>query len=134
MSLDSQREKAFMPDILLKIGALFLLIVGILYPLVAMVMMVRRMNHPTLPRVGSTGIMVRLFLIATVPLAGILGGFAGLLPAVWESFVLRGLILTTAAASLVGFIILAFIARRERLSLRAEQVSHSDERVEANQP
>jgi hypothetical protein len=134
MSLDFQREKAFMPDILLTIGAVLLLIVGIIYPLVAMVMMVRRMNHPTLPRMGSTGIMVRLFLIATVPLAGILGGFAGLLSAVWESFVLRGLILATAAASLVGFIILAFIARQERLSLRAEQTASSDERMEANQP
>jgi hypothetical protein len=118
-----------LPDILLTIGAVLLLIVGITYPLVAMVVMVRRMNHPTLPRMGSTGIMVRLFLIATVPLAGILGGFAGLLPAVWESFVLRGLIVATAAASLVGFIILAFIARQERLAVRSEPAPNSDKTV-----
>jgi hypothetical protein len=77
---------------------------------------------------GSTAIMVRLFLIATVPLAGILGGFAGLLPAVWESFVLRVLIMVTAVASLAGFIFLAFTARQERQTLP------TDDNAEAKQP
>lgn len=121
-----------MPEILFTIGAVLLLIVGITYPLIAMVSMVRRMNHPTLPRPGSTAIMVRLALIATVPLAGILGGFAGLLPAVWESFVLRSLILGAAAASVVGFIALTVIDRRDRP--RPPAKGAPDETVGGDQP
>jgi hypothetical protein len=114
---------------LITIGAVILLIIGIIYPLIAMVAMVRRMNHPTLPRPGSMALMVRLFLIASVPLAGILGGFAGLLPAVWESFVLRWLILSTAAASVIGFIVLAIIARQERLAAKKQSTTAAEETV-----
>ena len=103
-----------MSDILLKIGAVFLLIGGAVYPLVAIYGLVSRLNRPGLPPPLPLDVMLRLFLIATVPIAGILGGFAGLLPAVWESLVLRALILATGAASLAAFLVLAAISRRER--------------------
>jgi len=101
-------------DILLTIAAVLLLIFGAVYPLVAIFALVNRMNRPGLPPPSPTNVMLRLFLIATVPIAGILGGFAGLVPAVWESFFLRVLILATGAASLAGFVILAVVARTER--------------------
>jgi hypothetical protein len=101
-------------DILLTIGAVLLLIFGAVYPLVAIFALVNRMNRPGLPPPSPINVMLRLFLIATVPIAGILGGFAGLVPAVWESFFLRVLILATGAASLAGFVILAVVAQTER--------------------
>ena len=103
-----------MNDILLTIGAVLLLIFGAVYPLVAIFALVNRMNRPGLPPPSPINVMLRLFLIATVPITGILGGFAGLVPAVWESFFLRMLILATGAASLAGFVILAVVARTER--------------------
>lgn len=106
-----------MSDLLLTIGAIVLLIFGAAYPLIAIYGLVSRMNRKDAPAPTPLGIMVRFFLIASVPVAGILGGFAGLVPAVWESFVLRVLILATAVASLAGFVILAVIARLERNSL-----------------
>jgi hypothetical protein len=104
-------------DILLTIAAVLLLIFGAVYPLVAIFALVNRMNRPGLPPPSPINVMLRLFLIATVPIAGILGGFAGLVPAVWESFFLRVLILATGAASLAGFVILAVVARAERSRL-----------------
>lgn len=103
-----------MSEILIKVGAVLILIVGAVYPLVAMVGLVQRMNRPGLPPMGAATMMIRLMLIATVPLAGLLGGFAGLLPAVWESFVLRVVILASAAASVIGFVALALLSRMEQ--------------------
>ncbi len=103
-----------MSEILIKVGAVLILIVGAVYPLVAMVGLVQRMNRPGLPPMGAATMMVRLMLIATVPLAGLLGGFAGLLPAVWESFVLRVVIVASAAASVIGFVALALLSRMEQ--------------------
>lgn len=103
-----------MNETLIRVGAILLLIFGAVYPLAAMVGMALRMNKPGLPPLGPTTVMVRLMLIATVPLAGILGGFAGLVPTVWESFVLRVLILSAAAASVLGFVALAVLNRLEK--------------------
>lgn len=103
-----------MPDLLITIGAILLLIFGAAYPLIAIYGLVSRMNRKDAPPPAPLSIMLRFFLIATVPIAGILGGFAGLVPAVWASLVLRILILAMAAASLAGFVILAVIARMER--------------------
>ncbi len=102
-----------MPDLLITLGAIVLLIIGAVYPLIAIYAMVNRMNRKDAPPPAPLGIMVRFLLIATVPIAGILGGFAGLVPAVWASLVLRILILAMAAASLAGFVTLAVIARLE---------------------
>ncbi|MEZ4836958.1 MAG: hypothetical protein R2873_34020 [Caldilineaceae bacterium] len=103
-----------MSEILIKVGAVLILIVGAVYPLAAMVGMVRRMNQPGMPPMGPMTLMVRLMLIATVPLAGLLGGFAGLLPAVWASFVLRVVILAAAIASVTGFVALFVLNRMEK--------------------
>jgi len=108
------REDAVVNETLIRVGAILLLIFGAVYPLAAMVGMALRMNKPGTPPMGPTTVMVRLMLIATVPLAGILGGFAGLLPTVWESFVLRVLILAAAAASVIGFVALAVLNRLEK--------------------
>ena len=117
-------------EILIKVGAVLLLVVGAIYPLAAMVGMVRRMNQPGLPPMTSTTLMLRLMLIATVPLAGILGGFGGLLPAVWESFVLRVVIMAAAATSVLGFVVLAVISRMEQAQQKANvaQNAAQDER------
>ncbi len=103
-----------MSEIGLRIGAILLLVVGALYPMMAMVGLVRRLNRPDAPAPTPFEIMVHLFLIATVPIAGILGGFAGLLPAMWQNTILRLMVLTTGAASLAGFVILFIISRMER--------------------
>jgi hypothetical protein len=121
-------------DILLTIGAVLLLIFGAVYPLVAIFGLVNRMNRPGLPPPSPINVMLRLFLIATVPIAGILGGFAGLVPAVWESFVLRMLILATAAASLAGFVILAVVARSERNRRPAPPTAERPGHSPANKP
>lgn len=89
-------------NVLLLIGSIFLLVVGAVYPLLAMALLVRRMNQPTAAALPPVEIGLRLMLIATIPLAGILGGFAGLQPAVWQSDFLRYLILITGALSVVG--------------------------------
>ncbi len=120
-----------MTDTLIKIGAVLVLTIGAIYPLIAMVGMVRRINRPGATPMSPYAMMVRLLLIATVPLAGILGGFAGLLPAVWESFVLRVVILAATAASIIGFIALAVLNRMERSQPPAndpkeETASHRD--------
>lgn len=101
-------------DILVKVGAVLLIIAGSVYPLVAIYRLMARMNQKERGLPSPAQVMVRLFLIATVPLAGILGGFAGLLPSVWESGVLRVVILAAALASLVGFVALAVLTRQER--------------------
>jgi len=101
-------------DILIKMGAVLLLLVGAIYPMAGIVGLMQRMNRKPGPLPAPAQVMVRMLLIATVPLAGILGGFAGLNAAVWESNVLRGVILVAAAASLVGFVVLAVLVQADK--------------------
>lgn len=96
-------------DILIKIGAVLLLLVGAVYPMAAIVGLMQRINRKPGPLPAPAQVMVRMLLIAAVPLAGILGGFAGLNASVWESNVLRGVILVAAAVSVVGFVVLAIL-------------------------
>lgn len=100
-------------DILITIGSVLLLLVGAVYPLYAILALMNRMNRKPGPLPSPTQVMVRMLLIATVPLAGILGGFAGLSPAIWASSVLRAVILAGAAGSVIGFVILGFLVRAE---------------------
>ena len=104
-------------DVLVKIGAVLLLIGGAVYPLAAIYRLMARMNQKERGFPSPAQVMVRLFLIATVPLAGILGGFAGLSPAVWQSGVLRAVIIGAAVASLGGFVVLALLVRQEETGL-----------------
>lgn len=101
-------------DILIKIGAVLLLLVGAVYPMAAIVGLMQRINRKPGPLPAPAQVMVRMLLIASVPLAGILGGFAGLNASVWESNVLRGVILVAAAASVVGFVVLAILMRADK--------------------
>ncbi|RLT43535.1 MAG: hypothetical protein DWI57_04240 [Chloroflexi bacterium] len=101
-------------DILIKIGAVLLLLVGAIYPMVGIVGLMQRMNRKPGPLPAPAQVMVRMLLIASVPLAGILGGFAGLNGSVWESNVLRGVIVVAAAASLVGFVVLAVLVQTDK--------------------
>ena len=108
-------------DILIKIGAVLLLLAGAIYPMFAIFGLMNRLNRKGGPLPSPAQMMVRMLLIATVPLAGILGGFAGLSPSVWNSNVLRWVILMAAVASAVGFIILAVLVRSDKAA--AEKVS-----------
>lgn len=98
-------------DVLIKIGGVLLLLAGAIYPIAALVNLASRMNRKDGTPLPPAQLGVRLLLIATVPMAGILGGFAGLLPAVWESDVLRLVILSAVVASVVGFALLIFWSR-----------------------
>lgn len=108
-------------DILIKIGAVLLLLVGAVYPMAAIVGLMQRMNRKPGPLPAPAQVMVRMLLIATVPLAGILGGFAGLNASVWESNVLRGVILVAAGVSVVGFVVLAMLVRAEKPFVDSDQ-------------
>lgn len=100
-------------DILLKIGSAVLLLVGALYPLMAIYGMMQTLNRPDAPRPSSTNLMLRFFLIASVPLAGILGGYAGFAPSLWESPVIRVIVYGAAIFSVAVFAIL-LISERSR--------------------
>lgn len=108
-------------DITIKIGAVLLLLAGAIYPMFAILGLMNRLNRKGVPLPSPAQMMVRMLLIAAVPLAGILGGFAGLSPSVWNSNVLRWVILMAAVASAVGFIVLAVLVRSDKAA--AEKVS-----------
>jgi uncharacterized RDD family membrane protein YckC len=93
-------------DVLLKIGAVIVLLAGAVYPLIGMMSLATRLNKKDVSPLTPAQVFVRLMLIATVPLAGILGGLAGFLPAIWASDVLRLAVLAAAVASIAGFIAL----------------------------
>ncbi len=101
-------------DILIKIAAVLLLLAGAVYPLAAILGLMNRLNRKPGPLPAPAQVMVRMLLIATVPMAGILGGFAGLSASVWNSNVLRGVILIAAVASVIGFAVLAVLTRTDR--------------------
>jgi len=101
-------------DILIKIGAVLLLLAGAIYPLAAILGLMNRLNRKPGPLPAPAQVMVRMLLIATVPVAGILGGFAGLSSSVWNSNVLRGVILIAAVASVIGFVLLAVLTRADK--------------------
>lgn len=100
--------------LLYTIGAVLLLLIGAVYPLVAIFGLMKRLNRKPGPPPSPAQVMVRMVLIAAVPLAGILGGFAGLVPSVWESAVLRAVILAGGAASVIGFAALAVLTAKDR--------------------
>ncbi len=100
-------------DIFITIGAILLLLVGAIYPIMAILGLMARLNRKPGPLPAPAQVMVRMLLIATVPLAAILGGFAGLNSAVWGSNVLRLVILIAAAASVIGFAALGLLIRAD---------------------
>jgi len=108
-------------DALIKIGAVLLLLAGAIYPMIAILGLMQRMNRKPGPLPASVQVMVRMLLIATVPLAAMLGGFAGLNASLWESTVLRGVILVAAAASVIGFVVLAVLVRADKLAANGSQ-------------
>lgn len=101
-------------ELLYTIGAVLLLLIGAVYPLVAIFGLMKRLNRKPGPPPSPAQVMVRMVLIAAVPLAGILGGFAGLVPSVWESAVLRAVITVAGVVSLVGFAALAFLIAQDK--------------------
>ena len=107
-------------DITIKIGAVLLLLAGAIYPMFAILGLMNRLNRKGVPLPSPAQMMVRMLLIAAVPLAGILGGFSGLSPSVWNSNVLRWVILMAAVASAVGFIVLAVLVRADRVATKQE--------------
>lgn len=113
-------------DITIKIGAVLLLLAGAIYPMFAIVGLMNRLNRKGAPLPAPAQMMARMLLIATVPLAGILGGFAGLSPSVWNSNVLRWVILMAAVASAVGFVALAVLVRSERTATKQESPTKSE--------
>ncbi len=107
-------------DVLSKIAAVLLLLAGAVYPLAAILGLMQRLNRKPGPLPAPAQVMVRMALIASVPLAAILGGFAGLSPAVWNSVVLRGVILIAALASVIGFVVLALLIQADKRALEKE--------------
>jgi len=101
-------------DILMTIGAILLLLTGAIYPMAGILGLMQRINRKPGPLPSPAQVMVRMLLIASVPLGGILGGFAGLNPAIWESTVLRGVILVAAVVSVIGFAVLLILVRSDR--------------------
>ena len=98
-------------DILYKVGSAVLLLVGVLYPLGAIYMMMKFLTREDLPRPSPEYMMLHFVLIATVPLAGILGGFAGFAPTLWESQVIRMIVYGASVLSVVAFAMLYVTGR-----------------------
>ena len=90
-----------------------LLLVGVLYPLAAIYMMMKFLGREDLPRPSPAYMMLHFVLMATVPLAGILGGFAGFAPTLWQSQVIRMIVYGAGVLSLAAFAML-FISSRAR--------------------
>ncbi len=106
-------------DILYKAGSAALLLVGVLYPLGAIYMMMKFLTREGFPRPSPAYMMLHFVLIATVPLTGILGGFAGFAPTLWESQVIRAIVYGAGVLSVVAFAMLL-------VSSRAQQTDRSE--------
>ena len=106
-------------DILYKVGSAVLLLIGVLYPLAAIYMMMKFLAREDLPRPSPAYIMLHFVLMATVPLAGILGGFAGFAPTLWQSQVVRAIVYGAGVLSLAAFAML-FVSSRARQPDRSE--------------
>jgi hypothetical protein len=106
-------------DILYKVGSIVLLLVGGLYPLAAIYMMMKFLARTDAPRPSPAFMMLHFVLMATVPLAGILGGTAGFAPTLWESQVIRVIVYGAGVLSLVAFVML-FVSMRAREPDRGE--------------
>ena len=100
-------------DILYKVGSIVLLLVGGLYPLAAIYMMMKFLAREDAPRPSPAFMMLHFVLMATVPLAGILGGFAGFAPTLWESQVIRLIVYGAGVLSLAALVML-FVSSRSR--------------------
>lgn len=100
-------------EILQKAGSVVLLLVGALYPLASIYVMMKFLARGDAPRPSPTFLLLNFVLIATVPLAGILGGFAGFAPTLWESQVIRVIVYGAGFLSLVALAAL-FISMRAR--------------------
>lgn len=98
-------------DILYKAGSAALLLVGVLYPLGAIYMMMKFLGREDLPRPSPAYMLLHFVLIATVPLAGILGGFAGFAPTLWQSQVIRAIVYGAGVLSVVAFAMLIVSSR-----------------------
>lgn len=101
-------------DILNKAGSAVLLLVGVLYPLGAIYMMMKFLTREGFPRPSPAYMMLHFVLIATVPLAGILGGFAGFAPTLWESQVIRAIVYGAGVLSVVAFAMLLVSSRAQQ--------------------
>jgi len=100
-------------DILYKAGSAALLLVGVLYPLGAIYIMMKFLTREGFPRPSPAYMMLHFVLIATVPLAGILGGFAGFAPTLWESQVIRAIVYGAGVLSVVAFAMLLVSSRAQ---------------------
>ena len=100
-------------EILYKVGSAVLLLVGGLYPLAAIYMMMKFLAREDAPRPSLAFMMLHFVLIATVPLAGILGGFSGFVPTLWESQVIRLIVYGSGVLSLAALGML-FVSSRSR--------------------
>ena len=89
-------------EVMQKAGSAILLLVGALYPLAAIYVMMKFLARADAPRPSLAFFLLNFVLIATVPLAGILGGFAGFAPTLWESQVIRVIVYGAGLLSLVA--------------------------------
>lgn len=104
-------------EIVYTVGSSLLLLVGALYPLVSIYVMMKSLTgtagaQPS-SRPTNAILMLHFILIATVPLAGILGGFAGFAPTLWESRIIRLIVYGAGGISLVAFVVLFVSIRLE---------------------
>ena len=73
-----------------------------------------------LPRPSPAYMMLHFALMATVPLAGILGGSAGFAPTLWQSQVIRMIVYGAGVLSLAAFAIQLLVSSRARQPDRNE--------------
>ncbi|NJN84029.1 MAG: hypothetical protein HC802_18300 [Caldilineaceae bacterium] len=90
-------------DTLRTLLAIFLLILGAGYPMFAIWRLSLRINEKERTQ-NSAQMIVQFVLIAAVPLAAMLAGFALLLPSLWESPVIR-IIIYGATGLAIGALI-----------------------------
>ena len=93
-------------EILSKAGSVLLLLVGVVYPLAAIYVMMKFVTRADARRPSPALMILHFVLIATVPLAGILGGFAGFAPTLWESQVIRVIVYGAGVLSLAALVTL----------------------------
>lgn len=103
-------------DILYRIGSVVLLLVGALYPLLAIYSMMQLFKRSDGQRPSSMILMLRFILIATMPVAGILGGFAGFAPTLWSHQVIRVIVYGATILSIAAIVMLAISSRSQQSS------------------
>ena len=86
-----------------------LILLGVAYPLAALVRIARQLNDKA-QRPSSPRLAIHLLLIANLPVAAILAGVGLLLPRLWQNPIFAALVIAAAVAT-AGCVVLLAIRR-----------------------